>query len=48
MGVLGHFVGYGERWALSGGVGFTVREDSFGRRGSESSVGGRAGLQVSW
>jgi autotransporter adhesin len=49
IGVLGHnFVGYGERWALSGGVGFSVREESFGRRGDESSVGGRAGLQVSW
>jgi hypothetical protein len=41
MGVLGHFVGYGERWALSGGVGFTVKEQSHGGRSSESSVGGR-------
>jgi hypothetical protein len=49
MGVLGHnFLGAGERWALSGGVGFTVKEESYGRRGSKSSVGGRAGLQVSW
>jgi len=49
IGVLGHnFAGYGERWALSGGVGFTVKEESFGRRGGESSIGGRAGIQVTW
>ena len=49
MGVLGNnFLGAGERWALSGGVGFTVKEDSYGGRKSQSSVGGRAGLQVSW
>jgi trimeric autotransporter adhesin len=49
MGVLGHnFMGAGERWALSGGVGFTVREESFGGRSSQNSVGGRAGLQVTW
>ena len=49
MGVLGrNFVGHGERWALSAGVGFTVKEDNFGGRGSQNSVGGRAGLQVSW
>ena len=48
-GVLGkNLVGQGERWALSGGVGFTVKEDSFGGQSSKSSVGGRAGLQVSW
>jgi len=49
MGVLGHnFLGTGERWALSGGVGFTVQEESYGGRKSQSSVGGRAGLQVTW
>ena len=49
MGVLGNnLVGQGERWALSGGVGFTVKEDSYGGRSSQSSVGGRAGLQISW
>ena len=49
MGVLGYnMIGHGERWALSGGVGFTVKEDSYGHRSSQNSVGGRAGLQVSW
>jgi hypothetical protein len=41
-------MGRGDRWALSGGVGFTVKEDSFADRSSQSTVGGRAGLQVSW
>ena len=40
-------VGAGERWALSGGVGFTVKDGSCGGRNSQSSIGGRAGLQVS-
>ena len=49
MGVLGHnFLGAGERWALSGGVGFTIKEESYGGRSSQSSVGGRAGLQITW
>jgi hypothetical protein len=49
MGVLGqNFLGAGERWALSGGVGFTIKEESYGGRSSQSSVGGRAGLQITW
>src|SRR5262249_46480429 len=38
----------GERLAVSGGVGFSTNEDSFGGHGSKSSVGGRAGAQLSW
>jgi len=49
MGVLGHdLMGTGERWALSGAVGFTLKEESFGNRSSKSSIGGRAGLQITW
>lgn len=49
MGVVGrNMMGYGDRWALAGGVGFTVNEDDLGDRSGGSSVGGRAGLQVSW
>jgi hypothetical protein len=49
MGVLGHnFMGGGERWAVSGGVGVSLSEENFGGRSSDRTVGGRAGLQVSW
>jgi hypothetical protein len=49
MGVLGsNFVGHGERWALSGGVGVSLTEDSFGGQKTDTVVAGRAGLQVSW
>ena len=49
MGVLGHdFAGHGERWALSGGVGVSLKEEDFGGRGGDSVVAGRAGVQVSW
>jgi hypothetical protein len=49
MGVLGrNVVGSGSRLAVSGAVGFSVDENAYGRRGSESTVGGRAGAQVTW
>jgi hypothetical protein len=49
MGVLGRdFIGQGERWALSGGVGVTVNEGSIGGHSGDSTVAGRAGVQVSW
>jgi trimeric autotransporter adhesin len=49
MGVLGHdFAGYGERWALSGGVGVTLDSGSYGGHDSNNTVAGRAGVQVSW
>jgi hypothetical protein len=48
-GVLGRNVfGSGERITVSGGVGFSVEEQSFGRQGSNSSVGGRGGVQLTW
>ena len=49
MGVLGrNMFGSGERLAVSGAVGVSVEEKSFGQQGSNSSVGGRAGAQVTW
>jgi hypothetical protein len=49
MGVLGHdFMGGGERWALSGGVGFSLNEKDYGGHSTDRTVGGRAGVQVSW
>jgi hypothetical protein len=49
MGVLGrNMFGQGERLAVSGAVGASVEEKSFGRQGSNSSVGGRAGAQITW
>jgi hypothetical protein len=49
MGVLGHnFVGGGERWALSGGVGVSLDDNDFGGRSAGTTVAGRAGVQVSW
>ena len=49
MGVLGHnFVGEGERWALSGGVGLSLNENNFGGQDTDRTVAGRAGVQVSW
>ncbi len=49
MGVLGYnFMGGGERWAVSGGVGVSLNEENFGGHSSDRTVGGRAGLQVSW
>ncbi len=49
MGVLGrNFMGSGERWALSGGVGVSLSEEKYGGRKSDTVVGGRAGLQVTW
>ena len=49
MGVLGRNVmGNGERLAVSGSLGVSVDEKSYGRRGSESTVGGRAGAQLTW
>jgi hypothetical protein len=48
-GVLGrNLFGSGERITVSGGVGFSVEEQSFGRQGSNSSVGGRGGVQLTW
>jgi hypothetical protein len=49
MGVLGRkMFGQGERLAVSGALGVSVEEKSFGRQGSNSSVGGRAGAQITW
>jgi hypothetical protein len=49
MGVLGHnFMGEGERWALSGGVGVSLDENNFGGQKTDRTVAGRAGVQVSW
>jgi hypothetical protein len=49
MGVLGHnFVGGGERWAVSGGVGVSLNENEFGGQSVDRTVAGRAGVQVSW
>jgi hypothetical protein len=49
MGVLGHnFMGGGERWALSGGVGFSLNDENYGRQSTDRTVAGRAGVQVSW
>jgi hypothetical protein len=49
MGVLGHdFMGGGERWALAGGVGFSLNEQDYGGHSTDRTVGGRAGVQVSW
>ena len=49
MGVLGRNVaGSGSRLAVSGAVGVSVDENTYGRRGSQSTVGGRAGAQVTW
>ena len=49
MGVLGqNFAGYGERWAVSGGVGVSLNENEFGNQGTDRTVAGRAGVQVSW
>ena len=48
-GVLARNVfGGGERLAVSGGVGFSTNEDSFGNHSSQSSIGGRAGGQLTW
>ena len=47
IGVLGgNMFGSGERLAVSGAVGVSVEEKSFGQQGSNSSVGGRAGGQL--
>ena len=49
MGVLGRNVaGSGSRLAVSGAVGVSVDENSYGRRSSQSTVGGRAGAQLTW
>ncbi len=49
IGVLGrNLLGQGERLAVSGSVGASVEEKSFGQQGSNSSVGGRAGAQITW
>jgi hypothetical protein len=49
MGVLGrNMFGSGERLAVSGAVGVSVEEESFGRQGNSSSIGGRAGGQLTW
>ena len=49
MGVLGrNLLGQGERLAVSGAVGVSVEEKSFGQQGSTNSVGGRAGAQITW
>ena len=49
MGVLGrNVVGSGSRLAVSGAVGVSVDENSYGRRSSQSTVGGRAGAQLTW
>jgi hypothetical protein len=49
MGVLGrNMFGQGERLAISGAVGASVEEKSVGRQGSNNSVGGRAGAQITW
>ena len=48
-GRAGHnFVGEGERWALSGGVGLSLNENNFGGQNTDRTVAGRAGVQVSW
>jgi hypothetical protein len=41
-------MGGGERWALSGGVGFSLNEKDYGGHSTDRTVGGRAGVQVSW
>jgi trimeric autotransporter adhesin len=49
MGVLGRdFMGGGERWAISGGVGVSLNENNFGGQSTDRAVAGRAGVQVSW
>jgi len=49
VGVVGrNLFGTGERLAVSGAVGVSLEEQSFGRRGSETTVGGRAGAQLTW
>ncbi len=49
MGVLGHnFVGGGERWAIAGGVGVSLNQNELGGQGTDRTVAGRAGVQVSW
>jgi len=49
MGVVGRNVlGKGERLAISGAVGFTVEERNFGGQNDKQSVGGRAGMQMTW
>jgi hypothetical protein len=49
MGVLGkNMFGSGERLAVSGAIGFSLDENTFGRQGSNSSAGGRAGAQLTW
>jgi trimeric autotransporter adhesin len=49
MGVVGRNIfGSGERLAISGAVGVSVAEQSFGGHGSETTVGGRAGAQLTW
>ena len=49
IGVLGHdFMGGGERWAISGGVGVSLNENEFGGQNTNRTIGGRAGVQVTW
>jgi hypothetical protein len=49
MGVLGrNFMGGGERWAVSGGVGVSLNEKDFGGQSTDRTVAGRAGVQVTW
>ena len=49
IGVIGNnLLGAGERIAVQGGFGLSVREESFGGRRADSVYGGRAGFQLSW
>ncbi len=49
MGVLGRdFLGSGERWAVSGGVGVSLNEKDYGGQNTDRAVAGRAGVQVTW
>ena len=48
-GVLGRNVfTTGDRVAISGAVGVSLEEQTFGHQGSQSSVGGRVGGQITW
>jgi hypothetical protein len=49
IGVVGrNLFGSGERLAVSGAVGVSLAEESYGGHGSETTVGGRAGVQLTW
>jgi hypothetical protein len=49
MGVVNrNFFGGGERLSLNGAIGFSLNEESFGRRNTNSATGGRVGVQLTW